>query len=262
MNKSAVGVTLFLTTYNWPEALKLCVKSIFLQSVLPNEIIIADDGSGEETRIIIDELKKESPVSIIHLWQTDEGYRINAVRNMAIVKSKHPYIIQIDGDLILHHHFVKDHLSFAKDNRFLIGRRYDLSNYLTGKLLGGEQGLSLPFAFRNKTVAYFHDLILYKKNSPRGVRGCNMSFWKKDAFKVNGYDEDMNSKGPDDKEFAVRLINVGVEGFNLKYYANCFHFFHNEDGLCTNHQFVKSIYHHSVATKKTSCKNGLVKKEI
>jgi glycosyltransferase involved in cell wall biosynthesis len=42
--------TLIITTYNWPVALDLTLKRVARQSVRPDEIIVADDGSGPETR--------------------------------------------------------------------------------------------------------------------------------------------------------------------------------------------------------------------
>ncbi|MCK6608837.1 MAG: glycosyltransferase, partial [Flavobacterium sp.] len=44
--------SLVTPTYNWPEALELLLLSITKQTVLPNEVIIADDGSKEETRLL------------------------------------------------------------------------------------------------------------------------------------------------------------------------------------------------------------------
>ena len=46
-------VSLIITTYNWPEALRLSLMSAARQTQLPDEVIVADDGSGEETRQLI-----------------------------------------------------------------------------------------------------------------------------------------------------------------------------------------------------------------
>ena len=42
--KAKITSSLIISTYNWPEALELVLKSILTQYVFPNEIIIADDG--------------------------------------------------------------------------------------------------------------------------------------------------------------------------------------------------------------------------
>ncbi len=257
MNK--IKTSLFLTTYNWPDALHICIKSIFKQSVLPDEVIIADDGSDKETSQLIAKLKKESPIPIVHLWQENQGYRINTLRNLAIRNASYPYIIQIDGDLILDTHFVADHISFARQNRFLIGRRVNLSQEATDCAMKHDyEKCNISKVLRNKTLAKLHHFLLYNKTNVKGVRGCNMSYWKKDAYKVNGYDEDMTSKGPNDKEFAARLVNAGIEAYNLKFYANSLHFSHGETNR-TNYTHVKGIFEETLKTKKIRCANGLLK---
>lgn len=42
--------TLLITTYNWPKALELVLYSVLHQHVKPDEVVIADDGSTEETK--------------------------------------------------------------------------------------------------------------------------------------------------------------------------------------------------------------------
>ena len=45
--------TLLITTYNWPEALEVVLMSIENLNVMPDEIVIADDGSTRDTEILI-----------------------------------------------------------------------------------------------------------------------------------------------------------------------------------------------------------------
>ena len=48
-------ISLIITTYNRPDALLLVLKSIEHQSLVPNEVIIADDGSNAKTQELIDD---------------------------------------------------------------------------------------------------------------------------------------------------------------------------------------------------------------
>ena len=48
--------SLIIATYNWPKALELVLLSVLKQSHLPDEIIIADDGSTDATKEMIDSL--------------------------------------------------------------------------------------------------------------------------------------------------------------------------------------------------------------
>ena len=59
-------VSLIVTTYNRPEALLLVLESIRKQSIQPSEVIIADDGSEDTTKSLIDEFRKSTKLKIIH----------------------------------------------------------------------------------------------------------------------------------------------------------------------------------------------------
>ena len=102
--------SLLISTYNWPEALEVTIYSVFAQSRLPDEIIVCDDGSAATTKEVIDRLKKLSKVPLIHVWQPDEGFQLARIRNKGLAIAGGAYILQIDGDIILHKHFVRDHL--------------------------------------------------------------------------------------------------------------------------------------------------------
>ena len=128
MNKpmaSNISTSLIISTYNRSDALELCVKSVLRQSLLPDEIIIADDGSKAAS----------SEVTIIHVWHEDLGFRLASIRNKAIAKASKEYIIQIDGDIVLHKDFVKDHVHFAKKGSFVTGSRVLIREGLTQKML-------------------------------------------------------------------------------------------------------------------------------
>ena len=127
-------VTLIVSTYNRPDALVLCLKSIFRQTVLPNEIIIGDDGSRQETIDVIREYQQKSPVPLIHIWQEDNGFQLAKARNKCIARAHYEYIVQVDGDLILHNRFIEDHLLFAERGYYVKGGRVNINNRLTVRL--------------------------------------------------------------------------------------------------------------------------------
>ena len=112
--KTKVKTSLIITTYNWKEALQLTLESIIGQTISPNEVIIADDGSQHDTKEMIEDFKKTCNFPIIHSWQDDKGFRAAKSRNIAISKSKYEYLIFIDGDIILHKKFIENHLNLSK----------------------------------------------------------------------------------------------------------------------------------------------------
>ncbi|MEJ7778040.1 MAG: glycosyltransferase family 2 protein [Daejeonella sp.] len=257
--------SLIISTYNWPEALNLCLLSVLQQSRLPDEIIIADDGSKDQTRELIKNFQSISPLPIKHVWHPDQGFQLSAIRNKGILVASCDYIIQIDGDLILHSDFLKDHIELATKGKFVSGSRLLLpkgfsiqllkekkipSNY-TLLLKGNNRlnGIRIPVLTKYLSS-------IYKRNKPYYVKGCNMAFWRDDLFAVNGYNEGISGWGKEDSEIAVRLINYGVNRLFLKFGGICYHLFHPEaarDRESLNDQILSE----TLNNKKIRCEKGL-----
>ncbi|MEG2151329.1 MAG: glycosyltransferase family 2 protein, partial [Bacteroidaceae bacterium] len=211
-----ISVSLLISTYNWKDALTFCLYSVFSQTVKPDEILIADDGSREDTRQLIDQLRSSTNIPIIHVWQEDKGFRLSAIRNRAIALAKGNYIIQIDGDVILNKYFIADHLEIAEQGYFVCGSRVGLGPKSTKHIFNGinysplflKQGLKYLFnGLRSRVLRTYLSKNYAQKNIPR-LRGCNMAFWKEDLLKVNGYNEDLTMWGQEDVEISYRLIHA------------------------------------------------------
>jgi glycosyltransferase involved in cell wall biosynthesis len=67
--------SVIFTTYNQPKWLEKALWGYEYQSHTDFEIIIADDGSGPETRKVIEQAQKNHPIDIKHIWHPDEGYQ-------------------------------------------------------------------------------------------------------------------------------------------------------------------------------------------
>ncbi|UZO80487.1 glycosyltransferase family 2 protein [Aquimarina sp. ERC-38] len=234
MTKKAITTSLVTPTYNWPEALELLLLSVKKQSLLPNEVIIADDGSGEATTQLINKIKKDFPVPLHHIWHADIKNRKPAIMNKAIASSTSDYIIEIDGDIIMHRDFIKDHVSMIKKGQFLYGSRVNITEtYL--KTLFTKKQVSFNFFSkgiknRGRTIRIPLLAYLYQPEDKRSskLRGCNMSFWKEDFIAVNGFNESLTGWGIDDSEMIQRLINIGIKGKRLKYKGLVYHIYHKE----------------------------------
>lgn len=226
--------SLIISTYNWPEALDLVLKSVLRQTTMPSEVIIADDGSKAETRLLIEKYKENFPVPLIHVWQEDEGFRLAAIRNKAILKTNSDYIIQIDGDVILDKNFIKDHLKFAKPIQYLFGGRVNIKEKKLSELFENKN-VNLNFftskigkRFRALRLPIFNLFISKNYKVSKKLRGCNISYWKENILKVNGYNEDFVGWGGEDFEFAHRLHLSGVCGKRIKHSAILYHIYHKE----------------------------------
>ncbi|WP_231561011.1 galactosyltransferase-related protein [Sphingobacterium sp. T2] len=90
------------------------------------------------------------------------------------------------------------------------------------------------------------------------IHGCNMAFWREDAIKVNGYNEDFVGWGPEDKEFVARLLNLGLEKRFLKFGAIVYHLWHklnSRENLSLNEE----IFRRTKESKVYFCANGINK---
>lgn len=230
------STSLIVSTYNWPEALNLCLLSILRQTVMPDEVIIADDGSNSETAELIASYQKKFPVPLIHVWQEDNGFQLSKIRNKAIAKASSLYIVQIDGDLILDKNFIADHISFSKTGTFVSGTRVQLSPALSSELIATKRINISIFSkgiFNRSNalrIAALRDFLAerYKADDIAYVRGCNMAFWKTDLIKINGYNEAFVGWGREDSELAVRLSNSDIKKRILKFGSVTFHIYHPE----------------------------------
>jgi glycosyltransferase involved in cell wall biosynthesis len=265
------SVAILIATYNWPQALKQTLMSVANQTIQPNEVLIADDGSDERTSKLIQAFKLNHPnLNIIHVWHEDNGFRLAAIRNKSIRMAQSDYIIQIDGDIILDQHFIADHLSLKEKGFFVTGSRLLLGKKITDALLESEK---VNFArLRWKGKNFFNTLripmftgLLQNTYKTKGkylyyVKGCNMAFWKSDLYLVNGYDESFNGWGREDTDICIRLIHAGVKKKFIKFGGVQYHLHHalaSRDQLDANDALIEQLKLNQISF----CKQGLVKSE-
>ena len=255
-------VSLIITTYNRPDALLLVLRSIEGQITLPYEVIIADDGSTNETKEVVTSFQEKSDIRVIHSWQEDSGFRAAKSRNKAIAKATGKYIILIDGDMILHPEFINDHINNAQPSYFVQGSRVLLTQDKTKQALD-QQKINfslLSNGLQNRKNA-FHSNILSKlfsnkRNYLRGIRTCNMAFYKQDCININGFNNEFEGWGREDSEFIMRLLNSGINRKNVRFNAIQFHLWHNEnirDSLEKN----DAILQEAIENRTKWCNNGI-----
>jgi len=254
-------VSLIISTYNWPEALKLCLLSIKQQTVLPSEVIIADDGSGPTTQAVIEEAKINFPVPIYHVWHEDIGFRKTIILNKAVRKSSTQYIIQIDGDVILEKHFLEDHISLSEPSVFIRGTRAHIAQ---NKLSGVYQSGRINFNFLSSGIInrfnairlpLFSFLFEKKSSNSERVRGSNLAYWKSDFILVNGYNNSLTGWGHEDEELAARFVNNNILKKAIKFKAVQFHLSHGQLSWASESEHAQEVKH-TVQMKLKRCLNG------
>jgi len=253
--------SLIISTYNWPEALELCLLSVARQKTLPAEVIIADDGSGEDTMQVIERFKKTLPVPLIHVWHNDRGFRKTEILNKAIKESSSVYIIQVDGDVILHPYFIWDHLEIAEKDAFVRGTRARLTKQMTEEIILSRQTELNAFSkgvyhrLNAIRLPLFKTLGIRKEMRSRSVRGSNLAFWKSDFVLVNGYNNELQGWGHEDEELAARFINNRIIKKIVKLSAVQYHLHHEENSKDLE-SFHSITLENTVKNTLKSCANG------
>jgi glycosyltransferase involved in cell wall biosynthesis len=226
-------VSLIVTTYNWPEALRITLHSVTRQSSFDGEIIIGDDGSGSETAKTIEDVLRPSAIRWCHVRQDDISIRQARVKNLAVKYSRYEYLIFIDHDVVLHPDFISDHLRMSEKGVFLQGKRCFLGQSQTRRML--DHGFFLPSFLsphlKNRKNA-IRNLLLgralsRKKRFQRTLRGCNLSMHKEDFLRVDGYDEVFDQLwGREDSDICYRLFHNNVRIKNLWFRGIQYHLHH------------------------------------
>jgi glycosyltransferase involved in cell wall biosynthesis len=260
-------VSLIIATYNQPKTLRLLLLSVENQTKVPDEIIIADDGSSDKVKKIIESFSKKSNLRIVHSWQQDRGFRAAKSRNKAIAKSTSKYIVMVDGDMILHQKFIQEHVNHASFGCFIQGSRVLLNRKRTQELLKNNV-TQISFFSRGVNnrknsihsvfLASIFNLFSRKNIKMTSIRSCNLSFYREDCIKVNGFNNDFEGWGREDSEFIARLYNIGIKRKNIRFNLIQYHLWHNEssrEALEKN----SLMLHETIINQSTWCENGINK---
>jgi glycosyltransferase involved in cell wall biosynthesis len=258
-------LSVIVTTYNRPDALKKVLEGLYAQTRLPDEILVADDGSGPGTGAMLRAFKNRTGPVVVHIWQKDLGFRAARARNKAVAASSGDYLVFLDGDCIPDRHFVSDHLALAKPGCFFQGKRI-LVDETTSAGFDMADGLSFGRLFFWALSGHLgnpHHIIripffpsLKKGHRLSGIRSCNMGIFRADVVAVNGFNHDFEGWGREDSEFAVRLFKHGLVRKEHSFRAICYHLWHPENSrtrLSDNDRLLEA----AMVADTSVCRNGL-----
>jgi glycosyltransferase involved in cell wall biosynthesis len=233
--------SIIIATYNEPEWLQKVLWGYEAQSCRDFEIIVADDGSRNDTRQVIEQFKITSWMPIRHVWHEDKGYRKCRILNKAIQEAQYDYLIFTDGDCIPRYDFVEQHITHAEYGYFLSGGAVRLPMQTSKAIrqehiLSGEafllswlrtQGYAPGFFKKLKLTAGRWSSVLNHVTPAKATwNGGNASGWKQDLIAINGFDERLEYGGQD-RELGERLRNCGIRAKQLRYHAICVHLDHS-----------------------------------
>lgn len=272
---SAPKASIILATYQWPEALSLVLSALLTQSEQSFEVMIADDGSDERTKAVIEEYRRRASFRIEHFWQENKGFRKCRILNEAIRAARGEALIFLDGDCVPHKHFVAQHCALVDDKHYVAGRRVDLSREFTAKLSpsrvekgilnGVATGLFKLFvdSLRKEGSKPFHRAYMVRAPLLRkafgmervvDLKGCNFSVRRADMLAIDGFDEAYEGYGREDTDVEIRLQNLGLKIKSAKNLCLQFHLWHQPRAFTpANEDLLEDVK----ATKRVKAKRGL-----
>ena len=237
------SLSLVIAVYKRPDLLERILTSLLRQTHQDFEVVIADDGSGDDIAETIDKWQGKLPHGIQHAWHEDNGFRKVMIVNKAVLLARAPYLVFIDGDCILHRRFLERHWRRRAHRRALSGRRIMMSEALTNQVTledirsgaverarywwdhcspnDRRNGFYLPWLFALRNLGRQHYPIL----------GSNFSLFREDFIRVGGYDQRIIGRGLEDDNLCTRLRNSGVAIKTVAQEAVQFHCFHTSDPI-------------------------------
>ena len=241
--QQASKISVIITTYNRPDALAAVLEACFCQDDNQFEIIIADDGSTHNTRQCVENLKRRSPVPLLHVWQPDEGFRAARARNQGILAASGDYIVFLDGDCMPQPSFISQHRKLARPGYLVTGSRVLLSPGYTLRLLAEHLNLHRLTLWDKLKLRLTGDLNKFlqtvltlpdvgresRRFSWRRIKSCNLGVWRSDLDTVNGFDESFQGWGHEDSDLVVRLFNAGVMRKEGAFATEVYHLWHKEN---------------------------------
>jgi glycosyltransferase involved in cell wall biosynthesis len=235
-------ITLIVSTYNQPDFLRLVLDGILDQHDQEFELILADDGSGHETKSCIESFRNTSTIQTQHIWQEDMGFRKSAILNKAIAKSSSDYLVFLDGDCIPRRNFISNHRKLARKNRIVGCSRILLDQTISQHLLDNDlkiqrwsmfEFLKIRISGHINRIFPLLPLMLgpLRGTTPRAwkrVRGCNFGMYRDDLLAIEGFDESFTGWGYEDSELVVRAINQRCFVRRGDHIATVLHLWHPE----------------------------------
>ena len=186
--KTSSNVTVVIPCFNDGAFINEAIQSILNQTLKPDQIIVVDDGSEDDTKAVLKAIKEDT---VTVMFQSNTG--VSSARNVGISQAETDYILTLDADDIFEPTFMEKALQIMEsdNNIAVVGCYYRgfIGNTLDAKIEKPLGGKLSDFLVKNNGL------------------GCSL-FRKKSWKLVSGYDENM-LYGYEDWEFWINILKEG-----------------------------------------------------
>ncbi len=247
------GLSIVVSTYEWPEALDAVLRALSEQSDARFEVVVADDGSGSETSDVVGRWLGVFEGRLTHEWQPDDGSRVAMSRNLGALGASGDYLVFLDGDCIPRRHFVRAMRKSIRPGWFAAGRRLQLSLALTERVLSAEtsvHGWSLARWLGPRSRGEIAGVRALTPRDRRRVGRANMPEFhphnraygfligvaRSDFELVDGFDTRFVGWADEDVDLITRLGRLGLRCGHAGPQATVLHLWHESqsDGFHAN----------------------------
>jgi len=219
-------ISVVIPTYNRSPMLRDALEHLTRQRLPVDqfEVIVADDGSSDDTRQVAESFAGR--LRLKYTFQKDLGYRVSAARNAGARLATAPVLVFLDTGPLFGPDLLTAHLAAhdgGPDHRAVVGYAYGYNPELDMSWLAPEVHRLGPEATVEKYAAdprfrdVRHGLLkeidfdLSRRLAPWQLFfTLNCSVRAEDFHAVGGFDEGFTGWGAEDLEFAYKLFRRGV----------------------------------------------------
>jgi glycosyltransferase involved in cell wall biosynthesis len=90
-----IPIDIIIANKNNAHFLSKCLESVFVQTLQPKEIIVVDDASTDDSRLVLESFVRRGKITLI---QNNSNLGVAASRSRAIAQSKSAFLTTLDAD--------------------------------------------------------------------------------------------------------------------------------------------------------------------
>ena len=229
-----LNVSLYIPVYNGESTIESVLKSAFKLNPSPDEIIVINDGSSDNTSNILENYKDK-----INIFKNDNNMGLAYSRNVGLSKAKHDNVASLDSDVEVAEDWLKNLLETKTKFKSAICGGILIEKYKDKNIYNFWRHI-------HATQNNFGDKDIESLGMP--VSGSNSLLSKSAWEKAGGYDEQYKTNG-EDTTFCQKLLK---HNYKISYSCEAKAFHLRNDNLMSLVNSVRRAYIYGAGLKKPS----------